>query len=113
VAAALAALAAQQGSGSRLEGIGHLRGHETDRLAALETMMRAFGAQITAGPDSLDFAPSGKLTGATVSSSGDHRLVHAAALVGLAVPAVAVQGAEAVAKTLPDFRARWEELANG
>lgn len=41
--AALAALASP-GSVSRLSGIAHLRGHETDRLAALSTEINRLGA---------------------------------------------------------------------
>ena len=47
--AALAALAAP-GSVSRLTGIAHLRGHETDRLAALSSEINALGGDCAGTP---------------------------------------------------------------
>src|SRR5215218_11157714 len=54
VLAALCALA--QGT-SRLTGIGHLRGHETDRLQALDEVLTAVGARVQQLPDGLAVTP--------------------------------------------------------
>jgi 3-phosphoshikimate 1-carboxyvinyltransferase len=108
VAAALAALAT---SPSQLRGIGHVRGHETDRLAALAEMLTAVGAKARITADGLAITP-GKLRAATVKSHGDHRLVHAAALLGLRVPGIVVDDVAAVTKTIPDFTSRWEVMAH-
>ena len=40
----------------------------------------------------------------------DHRMVMAAAVLGLAVPGLRVAGADTVAKTFPDFMDVWESM---
>ena len=105
----LAALCALADGTSRLTGIAHLRGHETDRLQALDEVLTAVGAQVRQLPDGLEITP-GPRRPARVDSYADHRMVHAAALLGLAVPGVEVTDPGAVAKTLPDFRERWAGL---
>lgn len=106
----LAALCALADGTSRLTGIGHLRGHETDRLQALDEVLTAVGATVTRLPDGLVIAP-GPHRAARVDSYADHRMVHAAAVLGLAIRGVAVCDPGAVSKTLPDFVERWADLA--
>ncbi len=108
----IAALAALASSPSRLTGIGHLRGHETDRLAALAEMLGALGARVTASTDALQITP-GTLHGATVESYGDHRMATAAAVVGLVVPGVRIQDIATTGKTLPDFPGMWHAMIAG
>ncbi|SFE66553.1 3-phosphoshikimate 1-carboxyvinyltransferase [Blastococcus tunisiensis] len=105
----LAALCALADGPSRLTGIGHLRGHETDRLQALDEVLTAVGARVEQLPDGLVIEP-GPLRAATVDSYADHRMVHAAAVLGLAADGIRVTGADAVTKTLPDFIDRWSAL---
>jgi 3-phosphoshikimate 1-carboxyvinyltransferase len=105
----LAALCALADGKSRLTGIAHLRGHETDRLQALDEVLTAVGAQVQQLPDGLVIAP-GPHRPARLDSYADHRMVHAAALLALAIDGVAVTDPGAVAKTLPDFRDRWAGL---
>ncbi|MBM7805682.1 3-phosphoshikimate 1-carboxyvinyltransferase [Geodermatophilus bullaregiensis] len=105
----LAALCALADGTSRLTGIGHLRGHETDRLQALDEVLSAVGARVEQLPDGLVVTP-GPPRPALVDSYADHRMVHAAAVLGLAVDGVRVSGPEAVTKTLPDFRERWDGM---
>ncbi len=106
VIAALAALAATP---SRLRGIAHLRGHETDRLAALAEMLTALGGSARETDDGLAIEPS-TLHGATVSSYGDHRMATAAAVIGLVVPVVRILDIGTTAKTLPDFTGMWQRM---
>ena len=106
----LAALCALADGTSRLTGIGHLRGHETDRLQALDEVLTAVGATVTQLPDGLVIEP-GPHRPAQVDSYADHRMVHAAAVLGLAIDGVAVTDPGAVSKTLPDFVDRWARLA--
>jgi 3-phosphoshikimate 1-carboxyvinyltransferase len=94
---------------SRLTGVAHLRGHETDRLQALDEVLTAVGARVEQLPDGLAIEP-GPLRPARVDSYADHRMVHAAAVLGLAVDGVEVTDPGAVAKTLPDFRERWAAM---
>ena len=108
----IAALAALASSPSHLTGIGHLRGHETDRLAALAEMLGAFGARVEESADALRIAP-GSLHGATVSSYGDHRMATAAAVIGLVVPGVRIQNIATTGKTLPDFPGMWQAMLAG
>ena len=105
----LAALCALADGPSRLTGIGHLRGHETDRLQALDEVLTAVGARVEQLPDGLVIEP-GPRRAARVDSYADHRMVHAAAVLGLAIEGVEVRGPDAVAKTLPDFVERWAGL---
>jgi len=105
----LAALCALAGGTSRLTGIAHLRGHETDRLQALDEVLSAVGARVQQLPDGLVISP-GPHRAARLDSYADHRMVHAAAVLGLAVDGVEVTDPGAVTKTLPDFRERWAGL---
>jgi 3-phosphoshikimate 1-carboxyvinyltransferase len=102
----LAALCALADGPSRLTGVAHLRGHETDRLQALDEVLTAVGAHVQQLPDGLVIEP-GPLRPARVDSYADHRMVHAAGVLGLAVDGVEVTDPGAVAKTLPDFQQRW------
>ena len=47
---------------------------------------------------------------ATLDSYADHRMVHAAAVLGLAVEGIEVRDPGAVSKTLPDFVDRWDAM---
>jgi 3-phosphoshikimate 1-carboxyvinyltransferase len=105
----LAALCALADGPSRLTGIGHLRGHETDRLQALDEVLTAVGAQVQQLPDGLVVTP-GTGRPARLDSYADHRMVMAAAVLGLAIDGVEVADPGAVGKTLPDFPERWAGL---
>ncbi|WP_116452626.1 3-phosphoshikimate 1-carboxyvinyltransferase [Blastococcus litoris] len=105
----LAALCALAGGPSRLTGIGHLRGHETDRLQALDEVLTAVGARVEQLPDGLVIEP-GPQRPALLDSYADHRMVHAAAVLGLAIEGVRAGDPGAVTKTLPDFVDRWSGL---
>jgi 3-phosphoshikimate 1-carboxyvinyltransferase len=105
----ITALAALAETPSRLRGIAHLRGHETDRLAALAEMLTALGGSARETDDGLLIEPS-TLHGATVSSYGDHRMATAAAVIGLVVPGVRILDIGTTAKTLPDFTGMWQRM---
>jgi len=100
----LVALAALADSPSRLTGIGHLRGHETDRLAALVTELSGLGGSITADEDglSIDRLRCMAASGAATPITG-WRLP--GAVLGLAVAGVSVEDIESTTKTLPDSSA--------
>jgi 3-phosphoshikimate 1-carboxyvinyltransferase len=106
--AALAALAAP-GSVSRLTGIAHLRGHETDRLAALSTEIGGLGGSCTETDDGLVIT-AGPLHAGTWHSYADHRMAMAGAIVGLRVPGVTVEDIATTDKTLPEFPQLWTEM---
>jgi 3-phosphoshikimate 1-carboxyvinyltransferase len=108
VAAALAALA---DGPSRLTGIAHVRLQETDRLAALATEINALGGDVTELPDGLEIRPRPlRAGGRPFDSYDDHRMVMAAAVLGLAVPGVEVANAATVGKTFPGFIELWASM---
>lgn len=106
--AALAALATP-GSVSTLRGIAHLRGHETDRLAALSAEIQGLGGQCAETPDGLRITAT-PLHGGVWKSYADHRMATAGAIIGLRVPGVAVEDIGTTAKTLPDFPGMWADM---
>jgi 3-phosphoshikimate 1-carboxyvinyltransferase len=105
----LAALAVLADSPSELRGVAHIRGHETDRLAALATELTKVGAVVVEHPDGLEITPA-ELTGATFETYADHRMAHAAAVVGLAVEGVKLSDVACTSKTLPEFPELWAGL---
>jgi len=108
LAPVLTALAALADSPSELTGIGHMRLHESDRLAALATEIGALGGQVTELPDGLAVQPRPLRAGTSpFDSHDDHRLVMAAAVLGLVVPGLRVRNAQTVGKTFPAFRSLW------
>ncbi|SDE22997.1 3-phosphoshikimate 1-carboxyvinyltransferase [Blastococcus fimeti] len=108
----LAALAALADGPSRFTGVAHMRGHETDRLQALDEVLTAVGATVRQLPDGLEIEPGARRP-ARLDSYADHRMVMAAAVLGLAIDGVEVADPGAVTKTLPDFRERWARLLGG
>jgi 3-phosphoshikimate 1-carboxyvinyltransferase len=107
----IVALCALANSPSVITGIGHLRGHETDRLAALAQEINALGGNIVEGPDQLVITPQ-LLTPGTFHTYEDHRMATAGAIIGLAVPGMFVENIDTTNKTLPDFPTRWLEMLN-
>lgn len=106
--AALATLAAP-GSVSTLRGIAHLRGHETDRLAALSAEINGLGGQCAETADGLQITAT-PLHGGVWKSYADHRMATAGAIIGLRVPGVQVEDIATTAKTLPDFPGMWADM---
>jgi 3-phosphoshikimate 1-carboxyvinyltransferase len=107
----LAALAALATSRSVFTGIGHVRTHESDRLAALAGEIGALGGEVIERSDGLEIRPRPLRADRTAfASHDDHRLVMAAALLGLAVPGLRVRGAATVGKTFPGFARLWAQM---
>ena len=111
---AIAALAALADSPSHLRGIGHLRLHETDRLAALTHEIKSLGGNVVEEETSLRITPAGKfgagLHGGTFHTYDDHRLATAGAVIGLVVPGIEIENVATTRKTLPDFPGLWQSL---
>ena len=106
LAPTVAAIAALANSETILTGIAHLRGHETDRLAALATEINALGGDVTETDDGLVIRPA-SLHGGLWHSYADHRMATAGAIIGLVVPGIEIDDIETTAKTLPQFAALW------
>ena len=105
----IAALAAFADSPSHLRGIGHLRLHETDRLAALTREINSLGGSVVEEETALHITPA-PLHGGTFHTYEDHRLATAGAVLGLVVPDVLVENVATTRKTLPDFPGLWNSL---
>jgi 3-phosphoshikimate 1-carboxyvinyltransferase len=105
----VAALAALADGRSELRGVAHIRGHETDRIAALARELSNVGAAIIEHPDGLEITP-GPLHPAAFTTYADHRMAHAAAVIGLAVEGIVLDDVACTAKTLPEFPELWADL---
>ena len=105
----IAALAALADSPSHLRGIGHLRKHETDRLAALTREINALGGNVTEEETALHITPA-PLHAGVFHTYDDHRLATAGAVLGLVVEGIEVENIATTRKTLPDFPGLWSSL---
>ena len=109
LAPSIAALAALANSPSYLRGIGHLRLHETDRLAALTREINALGGDVVEEESALRINPA-PLHGGVFHTYDDHRLATAGAVLGLVIKDIEVENIETTRKTLPDFPGLWRSL---
>ncbi len=109
---AIAALCALADSPSHLRGIAHIRGHETDRLTALSTELGRLGAQVEEREDGLSIRPT-RLHGGIFRTYSDHRMAHAAVILGLVVDGVLVEDIATTSKTFPDFASAWTNAVGG
>ena len=109
LAPTFAALAGLATTPSTITGIGHLRGHETDRLAALAAQITGLGGRVSELPEGLAFEPA-PLHGGLWKAYADHRMATTGALLGLVVPGVEVDDIATTSKTLPDFPGMWGSM---
>jgi 3-phosphoshikimate 1-carboxyvinyltransferase len=103
---AVAALCALASGRSTLRGVAHIRGHETDRLAALATELNGLGGSVTETDDGLVIEPV-PLHGGVFHTYADHRMAHAGVILGLAVDGVLVENVGTTSKTFTDFPGAW------
>jgi 3-phosphoshikimate 1-carboxyvinyltransferase len=106
----VAALAALADGPSVLSGIAHLRGHETDRLAALAAEINRIGGNCTETEDGLAITPTDELVGGLWHSYEDHRMATAGAIVGLRVANITVENIGCTSKTMPNFVGLWNQM---
>lgn len=105
----VAALAALASTPTWIRGVAHIRGHETDRLAALTAELGGLGSDVTETADGLRISPA-RLHGGRFRSYHDHRMATAGAIIGLRVPSVEVEDINTTRKTLPDFVGLWQGM---
>jgi 3-phosphoshikimate 1-carboxyvinyltransferase len=103
------ALAAFADAPTTLYGIGHIRGHETDRIAALVAELRGLGGEAHELDDGIRIVPR-PLHGGLWHAHHDHRLATTGALIGLAVPGVEIDDIGTTAKTMPEFPQMWQHM---
>jgi 3-phosphoshikimate 1-carboxyvinyltransferase len=107
----VAAIAALADDTSHLRGIAHIRGHETDRLAALETELDRLGSHVSQTHDGLTIHPR-ILGGDLWRTYADHRMAQAGALLGLVVPEIVLDDIGCTSKTMPEFEQLWTSMIN-
>jgi 3-phosphoshikimate 1-carboxyvinyltransferase len=112
MAPVLTAVAAVASSPSSFTGLAHIRKHETDRIAALAKELNALGGDVTELPDGWTIRPR-PLAAGLFNTYDDHRMVMAAAVLGLVVPGLSVSNAETVGKTFPGFMDDWTTMLSG
>jgi len=110
LAPVIIALAVLADGPSTITGIAHLRGHETDRLAALTAEINAIGGDATELPDGIQITPGKSLSGNTWHTYEDHRMATAGAIIGLRVPGIVIEDVSVVSKTMPEFVSLWTQL---
>jgi 3-phosphoshikimate 1-carboxyvinyltransferase len=110
IAPVIIALAVLADGPSRITGIAHLRGHETDRLAALTNEINNIGGKATELGDGIAIEPSTELHSGTWKTYEDHRMATAGAIIGLRVPGITIEDISVVSKTMPEFVSLWNEL---
>ena len=106
----IAALAAIAETPTRIWGVAHLRGHETDRLAALATEINRIGGIAREIEDGLEIDPSDNLHGALWHTYEDHRMATAGAIIGLRVAGIEIEDISTTSKTMPNFAELWTDM---
>jgi len=107
----VAGLACFADASTTIRGVGHIRGHETNRLAALSTEITDLGGDCRETEDGLVIRPRPLHCG-VFHTYADHRMAHAGALIGLRVPGIQLDDVDCTSKTMPDFPAVWEEIVS-
>ncbi|QSY57194.1 3-phosphoshikimate 1-carboxyvinyltransferase [Bifidobacterium imperatoris] len=112
IAPSLAAILVFADAPTDMVGIGHLRGHETNRLAALVAEITRVGGKAEELPDGLRIEPvaSEQLHGADMETYADHRMATFAAMLGLRITGINVKNVATTRKTLPDFVGMWNGM---
>ena len=106
----IAALAAIADTPTVIRGVAHLRGHETDRLAALAAEINRIGGIARETADGLEIEPSNNLHGALWQTYEDHRMATAGAIIGLRVPGIEIEDITTTSKTMPNFAELWKRM---
>lgn len=113
LAQVVAALAVLADSPSSIRGIAHIRGHETDRLAAMATEINRIGGNCVETEDGWEITPTNSLHGDLWRTYEDHRMATAGAIIGLRVPGIEVENIETTSKTMPNFASMWTTMLGG
>ncbi|PQV63493.1 3-phosphoshikimate 1-carboxyvinyltransferase [Abditibacterium utsteinense] len=106
----LAAIAPFADAPVEISNVAHIRGKETDRIAALAKELGRLGAKVDEKPDGLTIFPAKKLKRAAIKTYDDHRMAMSFAITALRSPGIEIRDPGCVAKTFPDFFERLEKL---
>ncbi|MBQ8994699.1 MAG: 3-phosphoshikimate 1-carboxyvinyltransferase [Oscillospiraceae bacterium] len=100
----LAILAANSTGETAFYNAQRLRLKESDRILSVENMLNNVGGHSFSDKTTLAVYGNGKLSGGTVDSQNDHRIVMAATIAScLSSSPILIQGAEAIQKSFPTF----------
>jgi len=112
IAPSLAAILVFADKPTRMIGIGHLRGHETNRLEALANEITRVGGAAHELPDGLEITPvsANRLRPSVMETYADHRMATFAAMLGLRIKGIQVKNVATTAKTLPNFVDLWNDM---
>jgi 3-phosphoshikimate 1-carboxyvinyltransferase len=89
-----------------IEGIGHARVKESDRIAACAENLQRLGIRVEEGPDRLTVHPGDLVPDTRLPTFDDHRVAMAFSLIGARVPVI-LEDPGVVAKTVPTFFDLW------
>jgi 3-phosphoshikimate 1-carboxyvinyltransferase len=106
MAQTLAAVAVFADAPTRVRGVALIRGHETDRIAAVVAELRRAGIRAEEHSDGFVVYP-GTPRPARIETYDDHRMAMSFALLGLRVPGIEIADPGCVSKTFPGF---WDAL---
>jgi 3-phosphoshikimate 1-carboxyvinyltransferase len=111
----VAAVAAQARGATTIRNVAHLRIKESDRLDAVATELGRIGAKTTTLDDGMVIEPRALPRDRRIAFTtyGDHRLAMSLSLLELGGIGVELDQPVCVAKSFPEFWARWETLKNG
>lgn len=98
----LAALAPFADSAVRMEGIGHIRLQECDRLHAMATELQRLGIRCEEEQDAITIYP-GKVRPAAIETYEDHRVAMAFSLVGLKSEGIEIINPSCCRKTFENY----------
>ncbi len=103
----LTAIAAFAKGTTHITNIAHLAFKESNRIVDLCEQLKKIGVSCEYGADYITIAGGAALQATEVSSCHDHRLAMSLALLGIKVPGLIIQDAQAVEKSFPQY---WQYL---
>ncbi len=106
----LAAIAPFADAPVEIFNVAHIRGKETDRIAALVKELGRLGVKVEEKPDGLTIFPAKKMKRAAIKTYDDHRMAMSFAITALRSPGIEIRDPGCVGKTFPDFFERLEKL---
>jgi len=107
MAQTIAAIAPFADGPTTIRGVAIIRGHETDRIAAVAAELQRAGVAVDVHDDGWTIHP-GPVRPATIRTYDDHRMAMSFSLLGLRADGIEIADPDCVTKTFPTF---WEALA--
>ncbi len=94
---------------TEINGVGHLRYKETDRLAAVMAELNKMGINTRCNEETL-WIEGGSPRAAEIDTYNDHRIAMAFSIAQRMVPEIVIKNPECVNKSFPSFFDLWEQL---